>query len=335
MHGGVLLSLLLANTGSLALSTPPIERRGFVIDRPAVKPPFSEAAQNKDLDEDLSPVPWIEKAWDPDWLPQACVIEANFTGFDPSEFEAVEVMYEDCAASWTVCRHRQADESWFYILETFSKVPVGLRQYISNAVVVPRPEHSASEPQMELPSAYARPEVGVITFMPSCECGDHAIFLGFSLTPHQTSNSASSSTKQPVSVLHLYHQAVSSDKSVTTTYARTSWEEAFADAVRWALSHMTHKDGLRAYSRGWEECRGQVEVVGGLLKGVIWPAGGKCVGRVRSSWTRAVRVSDGGHDADDGEDGRRERGRGRGGPAGLEGVPEIGFKGEVRVDLVV
>jgi hypothetical protein len=96
---------------------PFIGRRALVIDKPAVKPPFSEAAQDKDLQTDLPPVAWTHETWDSAWLPQACVAEANYTGFNPSDFEAVEVWYADCAASWTVCRHKKADESWSYILD--------------------------------------------------------------------------------------------------------------------------------------------------------------------------------------------------------------------------
>ncbi|KAK4098991.1 hypothetical protein N658DRAFT_403166, partial [Parathielavia hyrcaniae] len=247
------------------------------IDKPAVKPPFSEAAQNRDLDKDLPPVPWIHEAWDPDWLPQACVIEANYTGFDPSDFQAIDVTYKDCAASWTVCRHREADESWFYILETISKVPVGLRQYISTVVVVPEPEHSEFHSQAMLPSAYARPEIGVLTFMPS--------YFKLGIIFHEAARKSISFSCFPTVPSNLcpsYRGSVSSDRSVTTAYARTSWEEGFADAVRWAMSHMTHRPGgLASYSRGWGGCRGQIEVVEELLRGVIWPVGGRCVGRVR------------------------------------------------------
>jgi hypothetical protein len=111
------LILLFANTCCLALPLPPIGRRTTVIDKPAVRPPFSETAQDKDLQKDLPPAPWTHETWDPGWLPRACVAEANYTGFKSTDFEAVEVWYADCAASWTVCRHRKADESWSYILD--------------------------------------------------------------------------------------------------------------------------------------------------------------------------------------------------------------------------
>lgn len=101
---------------ALSLSLPPLGRRATTIDKPAIKPPFLEAKQEKDLQKDLPLVSWQYEQWDPDWLPQGCVTEAKHTGFDPAHFEAVEVWYGDCAAPWTVCRHMRADESWYYIL---------------------------------------------------------------------------------------------------------------------------------------------------------------------------------------------------------------------------
>jgi hypothetical protein len=107
---------------AFAISLSPLGRRAasVTIGKPVIKPPFSEAKQEKDLQRDLPPASWRYELWDPDWLPQACATEAEHTDFDPAHFKAVEVWYGDCAASWTVCRHMRADESWYYILNVSS-----------------------------------------------------------------------------------------------------------------------------------------------------------------------------------------------------------------------
>ncbi len=96
---GVLAAGLLPLGVSLAPSQLSLDPRSTIIDKPAIKPPFSEAAQERDLRKDLPVVPWSYELWDPDWLPQACAAEAQYAGHNPADFEAVEVWYDDCAAS--------------------------------------------------------------------------------------------------------------------------------------------------------------------------------------------------------------------------------------------
>lgn len=49
-----------------ALASPLRRDTGAIIDKPAVSPPFSEAAQAEDLYNDLPSVDWQYEAWDPD-----------------------------------------------------------------------------------------------------------------------------------------------------------------------------------------------------------------------------------------------------------------------------
>jgi hypothetical protein len=70
-----------------------------IIDKPVISPPFSEAQQERDLHRDLPLVPWTYALWDRDRLPQGCVAEAKYAGYNPADFQAAEVWYQDCAAS--------------------------------------------------------------------------------------------------------------------------------------------------------------------------------------------------------------------------------------------
>ncbi len=105
-------------------------------------------------------------------------------------------------------------------------------------------------------------------------------------TSGQTPDSGGTTT--PFSHSPLWRYTLALDKALPAPYARTNYFESFADALRWAVSHMTHPGGLGAYSRGWKECQGQVELVRVLLEGVIWPAGGRCDGKLNGS--EGVRV---------------------------------------------
>ena len=122
-------------------------------------------------------------------------------------------------------------------------------------------------------------------------------------TNNFTTNSTSTTT--PFSHSTLWEYTLALDKALPAPYARTDHFESFADALRWAVSHMTHPGGLGAYSRGWKGCQGQVELVKVLLEGVIWPPGRRCEGKIKGS--EGVRIR--------GEEGVGE-GKGRRGPAG-------------------
>lgn len=52
------------------------------------------------------------KAWDAGWIPQYCYSEAVTFGFNPADFEVRNVKFDDCSASWALCRHKNAAKSW-------------------------------------------------------------------------------------------------------------------------------------------------------------------------------------------------------------------------------
>ncbi|KAL2127563.1 hypothetical protein VTI74DRAFT_10555 [Chaetomium olivicolor] len=290
MHCTLVSTILAVGLSSLppasALSIPKLSRRA-VIDKPAVKPAFSNAKQERHLHKELPQVSWRQEPWESGYLPEACVSDAQNTGFDPADFEAVEAWYDDCDASWTICRHKKADESWDYILDTWGKIPVGLRQNVANIVIVARPAHSAISPPKQLDSAYARPEAAALMFSP----GHFTPGIIIHETAHLLDilSPTLQSIGTPYSLTQAWQSIVASDKAVPTEYSKSSWEENFADAVRWAISHMVHGGGgLRAYSRGWAGCKGQVDEVERLLKGEFWSD--RCTGKVASS--RRVQVGD-------------------------------------------
>ncbi|KAK4135257.1 hypothetical protein BT67DRAFT_494076 [Trichocladium antarcticum] len=260
------LLTLVASGLQAALASPHV-RRGSALDKPAVYPPFPEALQNRDLPADLPRVAWKREPWEPNWLPQNCVFEAAETGFRPADFEATE----------TVCRHKLARPSFAELLDTLSRIPVGMRQYIDNLILLPPVSNTttAEPPPEPLPAAYTRTATIVVAH-PHLNLGillHEAAHILDTLSPalqqlqdvgpdadtnSKTNNNNNNNNNTPFSDSPLWQAVVAGDAALPTAYARTSWQEDFADAVRWAVSYMVHDGGLRGYSAGWAGCRGQV-----------------------------------------------------------------------------
>ncbi|KAK3984170.1 hypothetical protein QBC44DRAFT_375481 [Cladorrhinum sp. PSN332] len=262
------------------------------LDKPAIHPPFSEEIQDRHLRQDFPPQRWRCERWPKGRLPKSCVDEAEYNHFDPLDFEAVDVLYRDCAVAWTVCRHKLSDESWISALDTLSAVPVGMRQYVSNLVLLPgnaTPISGTGETQV-LAAAYTRG--AVLVFTPS--------YFKLGVLFHEITHILDTASLRSFLVAHSYpittpfsqtkfwKQAYGNDSAVPTPYSKASWQEDFADAGRWAMSHYTRKKGLAEYSRGWRGCRTQIAAFQAWMGDVIFPEGGKCTGKVAGS--KAVKV---------------------------------------------
>lgn len=88
----------------------------------------------------------------------------------------------------------------------------------------------------------------------------------------------------------MWTSALGNDTAVTTPYARSSLEESFADAGRWAMSDLTTPGGLDGFSSGWGACRNQIREYERWLGEVVFPKWGECTGKVASSPAVEVRV---------------------------------------------
>ncbi|KAK7753047.1 hypothetical protein SLS62_004997 [Diatrype stigma] len=77
--------------------------------------------------------------WQAGWIPEYCYNEALAYGLEPSDFEVKDVLYDDCSAPWSICRHKEArqEESWEYVIDILGRLPVGMRQYMADMVVMP------------------------------------------------------------------------------------------------------------------------------------------------------------------------------------------------------
>ncbi|KAK4184754.1 hypothetical protein QBC35DRAFT_40221 [Podospora australis] len=289
------------------------------LEKPPVKPAFSEDLQDRHLKQDFKPQYWRDtEPWSPGWLPEACYMEARYNELDPLEFQVVDVWYKDCAAPWTICRHSRAKENWGTILDTLSSVPVGMRQYISNLVILPGASNKGGSPGMQA-AAYTRGSV--LTFAPTFfKLGvlfheiTHIMDL-VALEPFLRNQGYPEGT--PFSHTKYWKYIYANDTSVPTPYSRASWQENFADAGRWAMTHFSRRRGLSEYSKGWRGCQAQIYGWEQWMGGKVFPRGGRCTGKVHSG--KAVWV--------EGELQREkaeaERQRQKKEQAGLSGVQQI------------
>ncbi|KAK4450925.1 hypothetical protein QBC34DRAFT_60612 [Podospora aff. communis PSN243] len=281
------------------------------IEMPGINPPFNEEYQNKRFHAILPSQSYRHRDWNRTQIPKYCLEEALYNHLTPSDVLVRDVWFEDCPLPWTICRHKDAKESWSTILTTFSQVPVGMRSYISNLLILP-----STAPGMKHVAAYTRGSV--LVFTPSYfRLG--VLFHEFS---HILDNYALRTTvvahgykaNEAFSSTAMWTRALLNDSALPTPYARSTLQENFADAGRWAMSDMTSAGGLAEFSKGWEGCKHQIRTFEQWMGEVIFPKGGRCV--VKKGSSEAVLVPMGVESA------APVGGRPRGGLGGLDGAVE-------------
>ncbi|KAK0666561.1 hypothetical protein QBC41DRAFT_397971 [Cercophora samala] len=259
------------------------------LDKPAIRPAFSEDTQDKHLRFDYPRKQWRSRPWEDDYYPNHCVDEAQFNNLWILDFEVRDVWFKDCGVPWTVCRHRDAQENWKSILDTLSQVPVGMRQYVANLVILPGAIDSGEGATVQA-AAYTRGSV--LVFSPTYfKLGvlfheiTHIMDM-VALAPFLESQGFPEGT--PFSRTKYWKYAYGNDTAVPTPYSRASWQEDFADAGRWAMSHISRYRGLAEYSKGWEACRTQIRAFQWWMMPMIFPKKGICTGKVEGG--QAVKV---------------------------------------------
>ncbi|KAK4178162.1 hypothetical protein QBC36DRAFT_183362 [Triangularia setosa] len=285
--------LSIPSSSSLPLSKQPGKRDGLdkrdELDKPAIEPAFSEDIQDRHLRFDYPRKPWRSRPWEDGYLPDHCIDEAQFNNLHPLDFEVRDVWFRDCGVPWTVCRHKDAKEKWKSILDTLSAVPVGMRQYVANLVILPGATDAVQNASIQA-AAYTRGSVLVFTptyFKLGVLFHEITHIMDMvALAPFLERQGFPGGT--PFSRTKYWKYAYGNDTAVPTPYSRASWQEDFADAGRWAMSHVSRYRGLGEYSKGWEACRTQIEAFEWWMMGMIFPKKGICTGKVEGG--RAMRV---------------------------------------------
>jgi hypothetical protein len=71
-----------------------------------------ETTQNADLSKDLPAHDNTSRPWNSGIMPEFCYNEARSHNLKPEDFEIRDAYYTDCAAPWTLCRHRNSTLEW-------------------------------------------------------------------------------------------------------------------------------------------------------------------------------------------------------------------------------
>ncbi|KAL4989483.1 hypothetical protein BDW68DRAFT_67172 [Aspergillus falconensis] len=75
--------------------------------------------------------------WASGYIPKDCQDLGSGEGYDASEFEVYEVTYDDCSDPWLFCRHRDVEVDIATAAETFSKLPVKVRDWVRQILLMP------------------------------------------------------------------------------------------------------------------------------------------------------------------------------------------------------
>jgi len=171
-------------------------------------------------------------------------------------------------------------------------MPVGMRQYLSNIVMLPGPATNGACAYTWTVSwgSYTTFAKGCLTLGVASHEFTH-IMDTVALKDVVVANGYPAGT--PYSSTANFFGAYKKDSSVPTDYSHTAWAEDFADTGRVAMSDMTHAGGLASnrYTTGWAQIANQIGNYEARLKSIIFPSGGRCTAKIDT--TQAVSVTTG------------------------------------------
>ncbi|KAL4763439.1 uncharacterized protein BDW70DRAFT_131740 [Aspergillus foveolatus] len=75
--------------------------------------------------------------WPSGYIPKDCQDLGSGEGYNANEFEVYEVTYDDCADPWLFCRHKDVEVDIATAAETFSKLPVKVRDWVRQILLMP------------------------------------------------------------------------------------------------------------------------------------------------------------------------------------------------------
>ncbi|KAL3476730.1 hypothetical protein BJX99DRAFT_227225 [Aspergillus californicus] len=75
--------------------------------------------------------------WESGWIPKDCKDIAEGEDLTATDFEVFQVQYDDCDDPWLICRHTEAESDIFTVAETFGKLPVRIRDWVRQILVLP------------------------------------------------------------------------------------------------------------------------------------------------------------------------------------------------------
>ncbi|OTB07412.1 hypothetical protein M426DRAFT_268686 [Hypoxylon sp. CI-4A] len=120
----------------------PLLALGYHYDpKPAISPPFDFlGAVEKGLQDHMPQPPQFSiTLWDgenADKIPYYCKDSAMGHATNISKIQVFKVAYADCEEPWVMCRHQDAKPDVNAIAVTFGRLPIGMREYVNNILVL-------------------------------------------------------------------------------------------------------------------------------------------------------------------------------------------------------
>lgn len=267
---GLPAAVNLAHSINLNTGSHGINRRDKLAN-PAISPSLGYLAEN--LTQHLDFPAWKIQEWDPGYIPAACAVQlAAHRNLSATDIEVYNVTYEDCSAPWIMCRHEESPSPIATIVESFGRVPVGLRQHVRHVMTVP--DHSKT-------GWLAYQYKGSLIFMNSNddkievvmhETG-HAVdaYCGYNVPGHQNF----SSTPE-------WEEAAKKDPKVATFHATSNLSEDLAETTVLAAYDVNVPGGIQGALEEWQDVHTQYTTVQKHL-GDKLKSGGRCTMRLTDS----------------------------------------------------
>ncbi|KAL6790959.1 hypothetical protein J3E68DRAFT_411704 [Trichoderma sp. SZMC 28012] len=238
------------------------------LNKPVITPNFPGnglASLGQGLMDHLAPTHSTWDDWGAGWIPADCKSMVQGAGFSPNDIIPFNIHYDDCAQSWTFCRHKNSPLSEIQILDIFGRLPVRMRQFVRHLVFVPGNKSAGSNGDNVLMVG----DVDVTVF---------AHEIGHSLDSHAFDPSYG----VPFSTGNVWVSNYNLDSAVPDPYAQSSQQENFAQETVVSLYDKVVPGGIGTIQPNWQAIFHQYATLEGYIGNVIIP-GGTCTHRLTDS----------------------------------------------------
>ncbi|KAK1255616.1 hypothetical protein MKX07_007875 [Trichoderma sp. CBMAI-0711] len=239
-----------------------------ILDKPVIQPNFPGnglASLGQGLMDHLAPTHSTWDDWGAGWIPQDCKSLVEGAGLSASDVIPFNIHYDDCAQTWTFCRHKDSPLSEITILDIFGRLPVRMRSFVRHLVFIPGAKSAGSNGDNVL----LRGDIDVTVF---------AHEIGHSLDSHAFDPSYG----VPFSTGNVWISNYNLDSAVPDPYAQTSQQENFAQQTVISLYDKVVPGGIGTIQPNWQAIFHQYATLEGYIGDVIIP-GGTCTHRLTDS----------------------------------------------------
>ncbi|KAH7309840.1 hypothetical protein B0I35DRAFT_328090, partial [Stachybotrys elegans] len=176
-----------------------------------------------------------------DW----CRDETVNRGQSPNDVDTFSVYYNDCEAPWIMCRHKDSSVSKQQIIDTFGRLPVGIREHVRHVGVWGSLEYAG--------------------FMSGLNVAFTSSFFNIWVVIHETMHAVDADAFRhfgsPFSSTDMWKDAYNQDSRVPADNSHSSWAEHFADIAPHTIWNRNVPGGLEAVHPHWREVGNSIDLL--------------------------------------------------------------------------